>query len=244
MRGDNYDRVIDTILIVTGKGTEQETKWTPEAFIAHLRTKPGWAEWFEEFDNGKEGWVRFLESMVTNAMCDRVAEAVGLFFTEIGTLIQTPTGFVSLDIFNKRTRLRTTMLRVQGRGGANNQKLDSSNENERRELGVEYTRLYETYRYINRRFRGCIREGQDWRKHLKLDYPELEEYTELLDIVGIMNKDTATLASNDEQRIEELLNLQIENPSDLALEIAARRVIDGYTWCHPDTLRRHKIDPA
>ena len=244
VRGDNYDRIVHSAVIVTNKGTLDEQRWTPEGFIASLRRHPGWVDWFNRFDTSKEAWIKHMESFFTGIAALRVSEAIYLLGVELGTIIQNPSGIVPASVYENAVRFRSTTLRAQGRGGANNQKLDSSNENERRELGIEYTRLYETYRYINRRFRGCIREGQDWRKHLKLDYPELEEYPELLDIVGIMNKDTATLASNDEQRIEELLNLQIENPSDLALEIAARRVIEGYTWCHRDTLRRHKIDPA
>ena len=223
VRGDNYDRLIDSVIVVANKGTDHEWKGTPEDFVGSLRQNPKWINWFEWFDRWKEEWVNDLESVFTNMVSLRVAETIGSLFTELGTLIQNPTGIVSSDIYDQRTRFRTTMLRVQSPG--RKQKVDPAERKRKLTSFVVHTNRLKTLAVYIHNFleKPDNRLRPDWPTVLEgsFDYQDL---CEKHDKEIVMSVARLTAKRWCDKTVSERRHNLLIMPLTIAREIAAREL--------------------
>lgn len=129
------------------------------------------------------------------------------------------------------------LLSVLGRGGAQNVKIADWSKEELEKLGAEYVGLKPKLSRVKRDAKRLHnKDSRTWQSHLKIDYPMLEEYA---DILTVMGRVYFAYESDIHPQVATL------EPYEIAWEIAARRSSLNYEpfSAKAETFNKHAIRP-
>jgi hypothetical protein len=123
------------------------------------------------------------------------------------------------------------LLSLLSRGGPNNQKIKASDD-ELKAYPEKYREIQKALRTIGYFYERLVKENKDWRTGIKVEFPIMTAYPDLIEIIPIIRRDVEGMKSILESIDEKLFSIAAEKgfsgPADIAAEIAARQVFSLY----------------
>jgi hypothetical protein len=177
-------------------------------------------------------------------ICDGLTRVLAIaarnFFVSLVEAILSENGQVSATRYKELTWNRFNYLRVQDQGGKRNVKIADWPREYLERLGLEREALkgkFQGVRNKAKRYHEDKKKRDLWRDHLMLDYPILNDYLDILDVMGRVY---FAYESGTHPHVGSL------EPREIEWEIAARRSNPDYEpfSVNAETLREHAIRPG